>query len=96
MAAGIQPSLSQINQQVGGLALGLRDNFQQILNFNNWLTASGGATYLEGLGMTTQDAQTVVSTYGNLAVLAGIWLGMGTQQAEFNYYANTEALWGGQ
>lgn len=96
MAAGIQPSLAQINQQIGGLALSLRNDFQSVLNFNNWLTSSGGATYLEALGMTTQDAAVVVSTYGNLAVLAGIWLGMGTQQAEFNYYANTEALWGGQ
>lgn len=96
MAVGIQPGLAQINQQVGTLAIGLRENFQSILNFNNWLTSSGGATYLEALGMTTQDAAVVVSTYGNLAVLAGIWLGMGTQQAEFNYYANTEALWGGQ
>lgn len=96
MAAGIQPNLTSVNQQVGALTIGLRDNFQGILNFNNWLTSSGGATYLEALGMTTQDAATVVSTYGNLAVLAGIWLGMGTQQAEFNYYANTEALWGGQ
>lgn len=96
MAAGIQPNLAQINQQIGGLTLGLRDTFQAVLNFNNWLSANGGATFLEALGMDTQDAATVVSTYGNLAVLAGIWLGMGTQQAEFNYYANTEALWGGQ
>lgn len=96
MAAGIQPSLAIINQQIGGLTLGLRDNFQSVLNFNNWLTANGGTTFLEALGMTTEDAQTVVSTYGNLSVLAGIWLGQGTQQAQFNYYANSEALWGGQ
>jgi hypothetical protein len=96
MAAGIQPSLAIINQQIGGITLGLRGDFQAVLNFNNWLTSVGGATYLEGLGMSTADAQTVVSTYGNLAVLAGIWLGQGTQQNAFNYYANTEALWGGQ
>lgn len=96
MAAGIQPSLAVINQQIGGLTLALRNDFQSVLNFNNWLSANGGASLLVELGMSTQDAATVVSTYGNLAVLAGIWLGMGTQQAEFNYYANTEALWGGQ
>lgn len=96
MAAGIQPNLGLLNNQIGQLAINLRNDFQSVLNFNNWLTAAGGATFLEGLGMSSEDAATVVSTYGNLAVLAGIWLGMGTQQAEFNYYANTEGLWGGQ
>ena len=95
MTAGIQPNLGNINQQLGQLAINLRNDFQSVVNFNNWLTANGGASFLQELGMTEVDANTVVSTYGNLAVLAGIWLGVGTQQAEFNYYANTEALWGG-
>jgi hypothetical protein len=52
----------------------LRDQFQAILNFNAWLTASGGATYLEGRGFANAnaDAATVVSTVGNLATLAGV------------------------
>ena len=95
MTAGIQPNLGSINQTAGQLAINLRNDFQAVLNFDNWLNANGGATFLEGLGMTSEDAGTIVSTYGNLAVLAGLWLGQGTQQSEFNYYANTETLWGG-
>jgi hypothetical protein len=68
---------------------------QGILNYNNWLSAAGGATFLEGLGFSDADASTIVSTIGNLATLADIYQGTTGQNGTFNYMANTETLWGG-
>jgi hypothetical protein len=97
MAAGIQPNIGQINQVAGALAVQFRNDNQAILNFNEWLTASGGATFLEGLGMDSSDASTMVSTFGNLASLAEIYqggpAGIGLP---FNFMLNSNLLWGGQ
>jgi hypothetical protein len=94
MAAGLQPSQAGINQAAGGLATSLRDIFQQIENLQAWLATEGQAG-LVTLGFTAQDAATIISTFGNLQTLANVWNGTAAP-AEFNYLANTQALWGGQ
>ena len=97
MTAGNQPSLAAVNQTAGSLAVQLRNLFEQINDFNAWLSAFGGAAQLEAeLQFSTADAQTIISTMANLAALAGIYQGTGTQAQEFNYEANSQALWGGQ
>lgn len=97
MTAGNQPSVAQVNQTAGSLAVQLRNLFEQINDFNAWVTAFGGAAALESqLQFTAADAQTIVSTMGNLAQLAGIYQGTGTQADAFGYEANSQSLWGGQ
>lgn len=97
MTAGNQPSLAQVNQTAGSLAVQLRNLFEQVVDFNEWLSAFGGAAELESaLGFTAADASTIISTIGNLFTLAGIYNGTGTQATVFNYSANSQALWGGQ
>lgn len=96
MTAGNQPSMVQVNATVGGFATQLRSLFQGIQNFQAWLSAAGGATELTGLGFTTGDAATIVSTVGNMNTLANIYAGTATQPAVFNYEANSNSLWGGQ
>jgi hypothetical protein len=96
MTAGNQPSQPQINSQISAMALSLRNDMQNVLNFNTWLSAVGGASFLQGLGFSSGDAATVVSTFGNLAILAQIYQGLATQSAAFNYEANCEILFGGQ
>lgn len=94
MTAGNQPTVAGVNSQAGALSVSLRTLFQQIQNFEAWLSAYGNAAALETLGFTAADANTVVSTIGNLNTLAGIYAG-GAPGAAFNYEANSNALWGG-
>lgn len=95
MTAGNQPTVAQVNATAGGFAIQLRILFQGIQNFESWLSAYGNAAALETLGFTAADANTVVSTIGNLNTLAGIYAG-NAPGAAFNYEANSNALWGGQ
>jgi hypothetical protein len=97
MTAGNQPTLLAVNSTAGNLATQLRNAMQQIIQFNQWLTAYGGAAELESaLGFTTTDANTIISSIANLATLAGIYQGTAQAGGAFNYMANSEALWGGQ
>lgn len=96
MTAGNQPSVSGINGTVSGFALNLRNTFEEIVNFNNWLSAYGGASALVTLGFSSGDAAVIVSSIGNLATLANVANGTATQPSTFNYIANTQDLWGGQ
>jgi hypothetical protein len=96
MTAGNQPTVAQVNASAGAFATSLRTLFQQIQNFEAWLSAYGGANALTALGFAPADSATIVSTIGNLNTLAGIYAGTGTQAAAFNYEANSNALWGGQ
>jgi hypothetical protein len=98
MTAGNQPTQAQINATVGGFAIQLRSLFQGVQNFEAWLTAAGGATFLEAapLSYSTADAATIVSTIGNLNTLAGIYSGIAQTGGAFNYEANSNVLWGGQ
>jgi hypothetical protein len=98
MTAGNQPeSTNQINGQVTAMCLALRNDFQNVINFNAWLTAVGGATFLENMTspFDSADAAVIVSTIGNLATLAGIWQGA-APGAAFNYETNAEVLFAGQ
>lgn len=98
MSIGIQPTLGQLNSQAGALALAVRNDMQAVINFNAYLNALGGATGLATAfsGMSTQDAQAMVATFGNLAVVAEAYQGSGLVAATFNYMANSQLLWGGQ
>ena len=95
MTAGNQPTLASLNSQAGAIALSWRNDAQTTLWFNEYLSAIGGAAFLESLAMTTADANTVISGIGNLAVVANAYQGNGLIAATFNYMANSEPLWGG-
>jgi hypothetical protein len=96
MAAGVQPTQAQVNQNAGALALNLRSAMQAIVNFQAWLAATQTAASLEALGFSAADAATLISSVGNMSTLASIYAGTATQPATFNYEANSNALWGGQ
>lgn len=86
--------------QISTAVVNLRNNFATITNLNAYITAMGGATFLtaaapNGIGLSVGDANTVVSTLGNLAALAAVYNG-GQPGAALNYAANSEPLWSGQ
>lgn len=69
----------------------IRDAFQGshgIVNANAYLTAMGGATFLEAapFSLSTNDANAVVAALGNLA----------NQPALVTALQNSETIWGGQ
>jgi hypothetical protein len=95
MSAGIQPTPASVNQSAGNMSVQLRELFAQVKDFNAWLNAIGGTTFLTAtLGMPSPDANTIVSTFGNLDALRAIYEG-GTPGAAFNYRTNSNSLWGG-
>lgn len=91
------PNPGLFQQQITQAVVNVRNNFQTILNLNNYVTAQGGVTFLEGpIGMSPGDASVATSTLANLAVLANVYQGSGSIPTAFNYMANGELLWGGQ
>jgi len=86
--------------QISGAVVSLRNDFTTLQRLNNYITAMGGAEFLEaatpnGMGMAPADAAVVVSTLGNLTALASAYAG-GAQAQQLDYQANSEPLWGGQ
>ena len=74
---------------LAGHITSLRDAYQTVLNDNAYITAMGGATFLEaaspgGLGLSSGDASAIVAGLGNLA---GSSLGTAL--------TDSETLWGG-
>ena len=83
------PSQGTYLQTLGSHITNLRDAYQIVLNDNSYLTAMGGAMFLEtappgGFGMDSADSSAVVAALGNLA---GSNLGAAL--------TNSETLWGG-
>jgi uncharacterized protein (AIM24 family) len=98
MSAGFTTNLSltQVNNQVGTIMVNVRNSLQAAANWNAWVTACGGATYLESIGMASGDAAAVIAAFGNMQAVVNAYQGTGTIATEFNYMANTDTLWGGQ
>jgi hypothetical protein len=100
MTAGNQPTPATINNIVSGLALSLRNNFQNIVNVNSWLLSVGAGNPVAVLeaapfSFSAPDAAVIVSALGNMADLAAKYQGgSGGTALPFNYMANTEPLWG--
>jgi hypothetical protein len=93
------PNSGNFQQQISTAVVALRTAFDDLNNLNNYITSVGGTTFLEdaspaGIGLSAADANTVISTLGNLASLATQYNG-GAQAPALNYRANSEPLWGG-
>lgn len=94
------PNVTDFLNSLTRTIVNIRDDFDRLVNLNNYITAAGGANFLtaaapNGMGMSAADAATVVSTLGNLAALAGHYNG-GAQAPALNYRGNSQALWSGQ
>jgi hypothetical protein len=74
MTAGFQVSLSQVNAQAGGYCLSLRNLFDQIQNFQQWLAAQSD-TAMEALGYSAGDLSTLRAAVADLNGLAQIYQG---------------------
>jgi hypothetical protein len=94
MAVGAQASEGSINSTLTQLALGLRDQCAQVLNFSEWVNGLGVAG-LEALGFSAADAQTALNLADYMATIAGVYKGTATQGTAFNFDNALSVLWGG-
>jgi len=84
------PNPGSYQAQLGNHCVAFRDALQDLLNDSTYLTAMGGASFLEtSLGLSAADATAVMSSVG--AVTASNT----TVQAIQAWIATTEFLWGG-
>lgn len=96
MAIGNNVSSDSVNQTLTSLAVGLRDLMTIIKQRYEFISASGGVTFLEGLGYSAGDAATVMTMLGYLNGLSAVYFGTGTQAAASNFDAALAVLWAGQ
>jgi len=92
---GLQPNETTLNTALGQILLAVRNDFQNVQNLNAYITAQGGAPFLQGLGFTAGDAGAYVAAIGNHDQLRQIYQGLAALAAPFNYEANGNGAWGG-
>lgn len=97
MTVGSQPTAAQIQASLTNMFVNIRNDFTVITDYNNWVTASGGQTFLTNANIALADAQTDIASLGNMANLAAVYQGGAIViSPNFNYAANTYPFWGGQ
>jgi hypothetical protein len=90
------PNPGSFQAQLTAAVVGLRNNFQEIQNLEDYITSQGGATFLQNIiGLSPADAAVVTSTFANLAALNVAYNG-GSGLPVLNYKENSNLLWGGQ
>lgn len=99
MSLGIQPSLAQLNSQIGAIALTFRNACDGVNYMNDYLQALGtdGLTAAP-LNMTSGDATALLIMFNNLAQVTGAAEGEAYNgpPLPFNFVQSTVSLWGGQ
>lgn len=99
MAAGLQPSRSQLDQQVTSIVLALRTDMTNVQQVNAYLQNLGVAGLTAApLSYTAADAQALLTVFANLdsiRVMAqgGAYTG---PALPFNFTMQTVPLWGAQ
>ena len=89
------PNPGGFQGQMSQCLVSVRNDFQAVLNINGYITAQGGATFLENvIQLSVTDAGVAVAAFGNHAALAAIYQG-GAPGGAFNYMDNGQPLWGG-
>jgi hypothetical protein len=104
VAVGNQPTNGAVDGQITNLSVSLRNLMQNISNLSTWINGQNqGLTYLESLGYSTGDAQTVLTLIAYMNTISGVYYGTvqqggsgGTGAIEFDYNNALSQLWAGQ
>lgn len=94
MTVGNQASTGSISNTLTQYALSLRNDCQNILNFQEFITTLGTGG-LEALGFSPADAATVEQMASYLSTIAGVFNGTATQGSEFNFGNALSGLYAG-
>lgn len=95
MPVGNQATPASISQALTSMAVSLRNDCQNIANFQEFVVTLGLAG-LEAIGFDSADAQTVLNMASYMNTIAGVYNGTATQGSEFNFGSALSMLWGGQ
>jgi hypothetical protein len=96
MSIGVPPSQSSLNNQAGQYVLSLRNDFENAVNFNDYLNSLGQAGMV-ALGFSSEDADLMIAIFGNIASIATVYTGGNYTgpNLPFDFQAQTIPLWGG-
>jgi hypothetical protein len=104
MAIGIQPAASGLNIQLGNTAIALRNDFYEVIDLWDYITALGAneaaqVTALGTLGFSTSgspsDAQNFWTMANYLYAVAQLYFGQINQATAFDYDSATAIVRGG-
>ncbi len=93
MSLGVGVTKADVDQVAGAIAGQLRDTFERIESFKEWLDTVQVAD-LEALGFTTAEANTLKSAYADAAQLRTIFLGTATLAVAKDFRAFLKLCWG--
>lgn len=96
MSVGGQVSTGTVDSTLTNLAVGMRNLMVSVQQAYEFVSASGGVTFLEGLGYTSADASSVMTYLGYMNGIAAVYFGTGTQVSVSNFNASLAVLWAGQ
>jgi hypothetical protein len=97
MSVGIQPNYGLLQQQIGQLAISLRNDCDNILNLWEWVnSASIGQAGLEAVGFSQADAAEAITQINYMATVAQIYKGTAAQTPAYDFDSQLAPLWGGQ
>lgn len=95
MSAGFAITKDSVNNRAGSLVLTLRQSFDDINNFNAFLTqASITDTVLTGLGMTQAEVNTLRAAFTDLAKLVQVGRALAVQSPANDFFFNAKQLLG--
>jgi hypothetical protein len=93
---GTQATPAQLNSQIGNIALALRNDFANLVNFVTWFNTQNTQAAIEtNFGLSAADALTMQAAVGNLQTLMNVYSGAAATAA-FDFRDNSAILWGGQ
>lgn len=93
MAVGIVATIQQVNDMAGTTARAVKVALERVREFKSWLDAQSDADLI-ALGYTQADVDTLRSAYGDLAHLADVFAGAGTQGVAKDFRAFAKRVWG--
>lgn len=100
---GPVPAPAQLNAQLQGFALLLRNYGETISNYNEWFTQLETADVATYFGVTSDQAAEIQTMVGYMNTLAQIYLGQvqqggsgGSGATMFDFNDALSSLWGGQ
>lgn len=94
MTVGNQASPGLINNTLTAYAIALRNDCQNVLNLQEFITTLG-ISGLEALGYSSTDAQSVVTMVSYMNTIAIVFNGTGTQGSAFNFGNALSGLYSG-
>lgn len=94
---GTQITSYQLDQQITGLAVQMRNLMQAVSNLSVNVNGQGnGLAFLEACGYSTTDAATAQSAISYLNTVAAVYFGTAAQATQFNFDQELSQYWAGQ